>query len=64
MKSRKLNDAFSYVADEYLDLVESQKKRIRPFRVVSGVAAACLCLVLFVPFATMAAEWLGIKDLL
>ena len=64
MKSRKLNDAFSYVADEYLDLVESQKKRIRPFRVISGVVAACLCLVLFVPFATMAAEWLGIKDLL
>lgn len=64
MKSRKLNDAFSYVADEYLDLAESQKKRIRPFRFVSGVAAACLCLVLFVPFAIMAAEWLGIKDLL
>ncbi len=64
MKSRKLNDAFSYVADEYLDLAESQKKRIRPFRVISGVVAACLCLVLFLPLATMAAEWLGIKDLL
>ena len=64
MKSRKLNDAFSYVADEYLDLAESQKKRISSFRVLRGVVAACLCLALFVPLGTMAAEWIGIKDLL
>ena len=44
MKSKKLNEAFEYVEDAYLDLTEQEKQRRRPRWIRIAALAACLCL--------------------
>ena len=62
----KLNEAFQYVSDEFLDIVELEKKnrKKRPIWVVAATAAACICLMLVVPVGVMAYNWFGLRDLL
>ncbi len=67
VRCKRLNEAFSYVSDEYLDLVELEKKsEIRTgksFRAAIGIAAACICLLL-APLGVLAAKWLRIGNLI
>jgi hypothetical protein len=65
MNSEKLRDAFSYIDDKYLDLVESEQSRRKPAWYYAGVAAACLVVSLLV-FTTgvMAADWFGLRSLI
>jgi hypothetical protein len=65
MNSKKLRDAFSYIDDKYLDLVESEQSRRKPAWYYAGVAAACLVVSLLV-FTTgvMAADWFGLRSLI
>ncbi|MCI8461386.1 MAG: hypothetical protein HFG25_00315 [Lachnospiraceae bacterium] len=69
----KLNEAFQYVDDFFLDLVEQEKVfgrktavpgSTKPARMFLTGAAACLCLLLVLPVAAMAHNWFGLKDLL
>lgn len=61
----KLNEAFLYVSDEFLDLVEQEKRtrKRKLFRGAAGIVAACIC-VLLLPVGVMAARWFGLWDLL
>lgn len=61
----RLNEAFQYVDDRFLDMVEQQKgvKRKRIIRSFS-IAAACLCLFIVLPVGVMAKNWFGLRDLL
>jgi hypothetical protein len=58
-RCKRLNEAFSYVSDEYLDLVESEKKskisNRKSFRTAAGIAAACICIFLL-PLGVLAAK--------
>jgi hypothetical protein len=65
MNSKKLRDAFSYIDESYLDLVESEKSRRKPVWYYGGVAAACLVASLLV-FTTgvLAADWFGLRSLI
>jgi hypothetical protein len=65
MNSRKLRDAFSYIDESYLDLVETEKSRRKPVWFYGGVAAACLVVSLLV-FTTgvLAADWFGLRSLI
>ncbi len=67
-----LNQAFQYVDDRYLDIVEQEKtlqakphKHSMPYW--SKVAVACFCLLLLLavlPIVAIAANWFGLRDLL
>ncbi len=67
-----LNQAFQYVDDRYLDIVEQEKTlRARPRKhsmpYWSKAAVACFCLILILvalPVAVIAANWFGLRDLL
>lgn len=67
-KSRRLNDAFGYVEDRFLDIVElekGQKKRKRmPALVRFGSVAAVVCLMISLPAWALANGWLGLKGIL
>jgi hypothetical protein len=65
MNSKKLRDAFSYIDDRYLDLVESERSRKKPIWYYASVAAACLVISLVV-FTTgvLAADWFGLRSLI
>jgi hypothetical protein len=65
MNSKKLRDAFSYIDDNYLDLVESEKSKRKPAWYYGNVAAACLVVSLLV-FTTgvLAADWFGLRSLI
>ena len=72
---RKLNEAFQYISDEFLDLVEDEKERVRSggidgdrikkkpgWRMIMPIAA-CLCFLLL-PLGVIAAKQFGLRDLL
>lgn len=67
-----LNQAFQYVDDKYLDIVEQEKtsqarsyKRLIPYWGKAAVACFCLILILIVlPVVAIAANWFGLRDLL
>ena len=67
VRCKRLNEAFFYVSDEYLDLVELERKPERrnrkSFRAAIGTAAACIC-ILLLPLGVLAARWFGIGDLI
>lgn len=60
----RLNEAFQYVSDEFLDIVEQEKrkKKKKPMWRVAGTVAACIC-VLLLPIGVMAVRWFGLWDL-
>ena len=62
---KKLNEAFQYVRDEFLDIVEQEKgkKKKRPMRGIIGAVAACIC-VLLIPAGVLAVRWSGLLDLI
>jgi uncharacterized protein YecT (DUF1311 family) len=64
MKNKKMRDAFSYIDDSYLELVESEKSKRKPAWYYGSVAAACLVAGLLV-FSTgvLAADWFGLRSL-
>lgn len=67
-----LNQAFQYVDDKYLDIVEQERtsrvkphKRLMPYWGKAAVACFCLILILVVlPIVAIAANWFGLRDLL
>ncbi|MCM1561705.1 MAG: hypothetical protein NC123_19550 [Butyrivibrio sp.] len=67
-----LNQAFQYVDDKYLDIVEQERasqvrpyKRLIPYWGKAAVACFCLILILIVlPAVAIAANWFGLRDLL
>lgn len=67
IKGRRLNEAFLYVNDEYLELVELERKsdikNKKSYRKVIGTVAACIC-ILFLPIGVFAAHWFGIRELI
>lgn len=65
----RLNEAFLYIDDALLDLVEREKrvqKHRKPVevRAILGTVAACLCLLIVLPTAAMTYNWFGLRDLL
>jgi hypothetical protein len=65
MNSKKLRDAFSYIDDSYLELVESEKSGRKPAWYYVSIAAASLVVSLLV-FSTgvLAADWFGLRSLI
>lgn len=69
MRIDRLNEAFQYVNDEFLDLVERQQKinywkhgkRARAFL---GTVAACVCLMVVLPRVALAYNWFGLRELI
>ena len=61
----KLNEAFQYVDDVFLDIVEQErrKKKRKPLWKIAGTVAACIC-VLLLPIGVIAARWFGLWDLI
>ena len=65
MSRNKLVDAFGYIDDKYLDLVETERKRRSPLWFYGGCAAACLAgAVVIFTVGVMAADWFGLRSLL
>lgn len=65
MKYKNLNEAFQYVSDEFLDVVELEKRKLRK-QVVwirYSVVVACICLLVMIPVSAMRGNWFGIRDL-
>lgn len=77
-KHLRLNEAFQYVDDKFLDLVEQEKRNQKqqqqqkqqqkqqhrkPVWVSLGTAA-CACLLLALPAVAMAYDWFGLKGLI
>lgn len=65
----RLCEAFQYIDDVFLDLVEQEKtegkKKVRKsVRIVWSTAAACLCMLILLPAAALAYNWFGLRDLL
>ena len=61
----KLNEAFQYVSDEFLDIVEQEKrKKRRPVWRIAGTVAACICLLIVLPVSAIAYNWFGLRDLI
>lgn len=61
----RLNEAFQYVDDAFLDIAEQEKqiRKKKPVWVYLCTAAACICLFFVVPFGVIAGKWFGLKDL-
>lgn len=64
MKSRKLNEAFSYIDDKYLDLALSEMHKKKRTWLRYGAIAACLCLIFLFPVGAVAGNWFGLRNLL
>ena len=65
----RLCEAFQYVDDVFLDIVERErttqkKRRKKPVGAFLGAAAACLFLFFVLPAAALAYNWFGLRDLL
>lgn len=63
----RLNEAFLYVDDAFLDLVERKKrvrKRKKPIGAFLSTVAACICLFMVLPVVAMTYNWFGLRDLL
>ena len=65
MRYMRLNEAFQYVDDVFLDIVEQEKrkKKKRPMWSVTATVAACIC-ALLIPVGVMAVRWLALRDVL
>lgn len=65
-RCKRLNEAFQYVDDEFLDIVEQEKraKGNQPAWAMYGAAAACICLLVVLSVSSMADKWFGIRDFL
>jgi len=67
-KSFRLCEAFQYVDDIFLDIVERErkapKKKAKRLPVFISTVAACLCLLLVLPVAAGAYNWFGLRDFL
>ena len=61
----KLNEAFQYVSDEFLEIVEQEKRKRgkKPVWSVAAAVAACVC-VLLLPVGVIAVRWLVLRDIL
>lgn len=61
----KLNEAFQYASDEFLEIVEQEKrkKEKKPVWSAAAIVAACIC-VLMLPVGVMAVRWLVLRDIL
>lgn len=69
--SKKLNEAFQYVDDRFLDMVEWEQGQCRKRWKKSSVrlgfaaaAAACICVLLALPTGVMADNWFRLRNLL
>lgn len=65
----RLCEAFQYVDDVFLDIVERErtapkKRKKKPVGAFLGAAAACLVLLFALPAAALAYNWFGMRDLL
>lgn len=62
----RLNAAFQYVDDKFLDIVEREKRRRRkkPVWLIFSTVAACICVLFALPVGVMAYNWFGLRDLL
>ena len=67
---KRLNEAFSYVSDKYLDMVELERKakaggkrNRKPLWAAIGPVAACIC-ALLLPLGVLAAKWFNLRDLI
>lgn len=61
----RLNEAFQYVSDEFLDIVEQEKRKKRKQLawVLYSAVAASICLLIVLPVSAMVNNWFGIRDL-
>ena len=64
MKAEDLKEAFRHVEDSYLELVESEKRKRRPSRIIRYLLVACISLCLILPAGAMASNWFGLQNLL
>lgn len=60
----RLCEAFQYVDDEFLDIVEREKragkeKVKKPVRMLWGTVAACICMLIILPAARWHTTGLG-----
>lgn len=61
----KLEEAFQYIDDRFLDLVEEEKGNQKRFAWSTfGKIAACICFLLVLPACAVANNWFGLKELL
>ena len=62
----RLNEAFQYLNDKFLDIAEQEKRtsKRKPVRFYWGVIAACIFLIFLIPAGAMAGKWFGIRELL
>ncbi len=62
----RLNEAFQYLNDKFLDIAEQEKRtrKRKPVKFYWGVIAACICLLLLILAGAMAGNWHGIRELL
>lgn len=65
----RLCEAFQYVDDVFLDIVEREKGVRRrevkkSVKRIWGAVAACICVLIVLPAAAMAYNWFGLKELL
>lgn len=68
-RSFRLCEAFQYVDDVFLDIVErekraSQKKTKKPLGIFISTVAACLCILFVLPVVAVAYNWFGLRSLL
>lgn len=63
--SVRLNEAFQFVSDEFLDIVEQEKrkKKKQPAWFMYSTVAACICLLIGLPVSAMVNNWFGVRDL-
>lgn len=64
-KHRKLNEAFQYVNDDFLDIVEQEKwkQRKQATWIRYSVAVASICLLIVISGSAIAGNWTGIREL-
>lgn len=65
----RLNEAFQYVDDEFLNLVEKEQKisywkHMKKMKVFLSTAAACVCLMIVLPAVALAYNWFGLRNLI
>ena len=65
----RLNKAFQYVDDRFLDLVEKEReagrrRHLGKIRAFLGTVAACVCLAVVLPGAALAYNWFGLRELI
>lgn len=65
MKSDRLAEAFQYIDNQFLELVDTERSRKKPFWTYGGLVAAGLLLaVILFSVGAMANNWFGLRELL